>query len=77
MGRSAVVRPSGVLPRPSTSFVGRETELVQARGLLAGMRLLTLAGPGGSGKTRLAIELASRTQADPPRGALRVVGRGA
>jgi predicted ATPase/class 3 adenylate cyclase len=48
------------LPRPPSSFVGRERELedVVAR-LAAGTRLLTLTGPGGSGKTRLAIEAAS------------------
>ena len=53
-----------MLPRPSTSFVGRESELAQARGLLADTRLLTLTGPGGCGKTRLAIELAIRTLED-------------
>jgi DNA-binding SARP family transcriptional activator len=49
------------LPAPPTSFVGRESELEQLRGLLArpGCRLLTLLGPGGTGKTRLAIELAA------------------
>ena len=52
-----------MLPRPSTSFVGRESELAQARGLLDRTRLLTLTGPGGCGKTRLAIELASRMEA--------------
>jgi predicted ATPase len=57
-----------VLPRSSTSFVGRESELAQARGLLAGTRLLTLTGPGGCGKTRLAIELAGRTPEDFPQG---------
>ncbi len=47
------------LPRPPSSFVGRERELadVLAR-VAAGARLLTLTGPGGSGKTRLAIEAA-------------------
>jgi predicted ATPase len=50
----------GVLPRTPTSFVGRESELAEARGLLAGTRLLTLTGRGGCGKTRLAIELARR-----------------
>ena len=48
------------LPRPASSFVGREAEL--ARGDLAfedGARLVTLTGPGGTGKTRLAIEAAS------------------
>ena len=58
----------GVLPRPPTSFIGRETELAQARGLLAGTRLLTLTGSGGCGKTRLAIELAGRTPEDFPHG---------
>lgn len=48
------------LPRPVSSFIGRERELTEARDRLAGgARLLTLTGPGGSGKTRLAIELAS------------------
>jgi predicted ATPase/DNA-binding CsgD family transcriptional regulator len=57
-----------VLPRPSTSFVGRESELAQARQLLLGTRLLTLTGPGGCGKTRLAIELAGRSPEDFPHG---------
>jgi class 3 adenylate cyclase len=48
------------LPRPASLFVGREREVadVVAR-LRDGTRLLTLTGPGGSGKTRLAIEAAS------------------
>ena len=58
-----------MLPRSPTSFIGRESELAQARDLLAGTRLLTLTGPGGCGKTRLAIELASRTPEDFPDGA--------
>jgi predicted ATPase/DNA-binding CsgD family transcriptional regulator len=47
------------MPRPRTSFVGREYEIAQARDLLQGSRLLTLTGPGGCGKTRLAIALAA------------------
>jgi predicted ATPase len=47
------------LPLPLTSFVGREQELVQLEQLLLGGRLLTLTGPGGIGKTRLAIRLAA------------------
>ena len=47
------------LPRPRTSFVGREHEIAEARSLLQGNRLLTLTGPGGCGKTRLAIALAA------------------
>ena len=57
-----------MLPRPSTSFVGRESEPAQARKLLLGTRLLTLTGPGGCGKTRLAIELAGRSPEDFPHG---------
>ncbi len=48
------------LPVPVTSFVGREAELSQAEDLLASTRLLTVTGPGGTGKTRFAVELASR-----------------
>jgi predicted ATPase len=48
------------LPRPASSFVGRERELAEVTDLLQdGTRLLTLSGPGGSGKTRLAIEAAA------------------
>ena len=59
---------SGRLPRPLTSFVGRERELAEARRLLAGSCLLTLTGPGGSGKTRLSIELAAGAAGDYPDG---------
>jgi len=58
----------GRLPRPRTSFVGRENEIAQARHLLAHSRLLTLTGPGGCGKTRLAIALAARVVDDFPAG---------
>jgi predicted ATPase len=45
------------LPRPASSFVGRNKELEDIAALLQdGARLLTLTGPGGSGKTRLALE---------------------
>jgi predicted ATPase len=48
------------LPRPVSSFVGRERELGEVVALLQnGGRLVTLSGPGGSGKTRLAIEAAT------------------
>jgi predicted ATPase/DNA-binding CsgD family transcriptional regulator len=59
---------SGSLPRPLTSFIGRERELAEARRLLAGSCLLTLTGPGGSGKTRLSIELAAGAAGDYPDG---------
>ena len=58
----------GVLPPTPTSFIGRETELAQARGLLGDTRLLTLTGSGGCGKTRLAIELASSMPEEFPDG---------
>jgi predicted ATPase/class 3 adenylate cyclase len=48
------------LPRPASSFIGRETELGEVLSRIeAGARLITLTGPGGSGKTRLALEAAS------------------
>ena len=47
------------LPVQLTSFVGRETELREATALLARTRLLTLTGPGGTGKTRLSLQLAA------------------
>lgn len=50
---------SSSLPHSLTSFVGRERELERLTTLLLGTRLLTPTGPGGSGKTRLAIRLAS------------------
>ena len=48
------------LPRPASSFVGRDDELVEVLSRFEeGARLVTLTGPGGTGKTRLAIEAAA------------------
>jgi predicted ATPase len=48
------------LPRPASSFVGRETELSEVLTRIEdGARLVTLTGPGGTGKTRLALEAAT------------------
>lgn len=55
--------PAGNLPRPPTTFVGREAELELIAELLARERIVTLTGPGGSGKTRLAIEVGHATGA--------------
>lgn len=47
------------LPLQLTSFVGRQEEIAEVRHLIAGGRLLTLTGPGGIGKTRLALQVAN------------------
>ena len=54
------------LPRPTTPLVGREIEVARIAEILAGpeCRLLTLSGPGGIGKTRLAIAAAERMARD-------------
>lgn len=44
------------LPEQLTEFIGRETELAEAKRLLTNTRLLTILAPGGAGKTRLAIQ---------------------
>jgi predicted ATPase/class 3 adenylate cyclase len=56
--RSLDRRPNN-LPTQLTSFVGREKELGEAARLLETTRLLTLTGPGGTGKTRLSLQLAA------------------
>ena len=56
--RSLDARPNN-LPTQLTSFVGRERELAEAGGLLEANRLVTLTGPGGTGKTRLSLQVAA------------------
>ena len=52
-------RPHHNLPVQLSSFVGREAELAELKRMLAGSRLVTLTGVGGSGKTRLAVQAAT------------------
>lgn len=56
--RSLDARPNN-LPTQLTSFIGRERELEEAGRLLEGSRLVTLTGPGGTGKTRLGLQVAA------------------
>ena len=65
--RSLDARPNN-LPTQLTSFVGREAELREAAGLLESTRLLTLTGPGGTGKTRLSLQLAADVAVGYPDG---------
>jgi predicted ATPase/DNA-binding CsgD family transcriptional regulator len=62
--------PAGNLPAPLTSLIGREREIAQITDLLCQpeIRLVTLTGPGGVGKTRLAIATAERLRATFPDG---------
>ncbi|GIE64227.1 AfsR/SARP family transcriptional regulator [Actinoplanes palleronii] len=52
------------LPEPLTSFIGREADLARIDDLLVAGRLITVLGPGGAGKTRLATQAARRRRGD-------------
>ena len=58
------------LPVPATAFLGRESELAEVLSLLSSddVRLLTLTGPGGTGKTRLALQAAAEASEAFPDG---------
>ena len=58
LARSIAKEEYSNIPVPLTSFVGRQKELKEISRLLSSSRLLTLTGPGGVGKTRLAIQTA-------------------
>ncbi|GIG67588.1 BTAD domain-containing putative transcriptional regulator [Phytomonospora endophytica] len=72
LGQSPALAPPAPvrtnLPTPVTSLVGRDAAAGEVAGLLSHQRLVTLTGPGGVGKTRLAIEAASRAAASFPDG---------
>jgi predicted ATPase/DNA-binding SARP family transcriptional activator len=59
-GRGRDGAPPSNLPAQLTSFIGRDDDLTRLDVLLAGGRLVTVLGPGGAGKTRLALEAARR-----------------
>jgi len=62
--QSATALLRGNLPAEPNSFIGRERDLAELALLLGDVRALTLSGPGGIGKTRLAIRLARHVIAD-------------
>ena len=68
LGRRAEDRKTN-LRAELTSFVGKDADVAAVRELIAGHRLTTLIGPGGSGKTRLATETARTLLGDLPDGA--------
>jgi predicted ATPase/DNA-binding SARP family transcriptional activator len=59
---------AGFLPHPLTELVGREDERREVAGLLGRSRLVTLTGPGGIGKTRLALAVAAKAAPEFPDG---------
>src|SRR5438046_8223626 len=63
------VRRPGNLPAEATSFVGRRRELAELRRKLGTVRIVSLVGPGGVGKTRLAIRAAADLARGFPAGA--------
>jgi predicted ATPase len=67
-GRSDTVPPPHNLQPLLTTFVGRERDMREARQLLQRDRLLVIVGPGGCGKTRLAVQVATDTLQQYPGG---------
>jgi predicted ATPase len=65
---AAPTRSAAAPPAPVTPLVGRDSDLATLRSALTMARLVTLSGPGGIGKTRLAVEIAAAPP--PPEGAV-------
>src|SRR5258708_34387502 len=59
---------AGNLPAEPNAFIGRERDLADLVSMLGRVRMLTLRGPGGIGKTRLALKLAANLAEDYPDG---------
>jgi predicted ATPase/DNA-binding SARP family transcriptional activator len=66
------LRPRGNLPAEVSSFVGRDADVRGVRDLIGRHRLVTLTGPGGSGKTRLSVEVGGTLETALPDGVWRV-----
>jgi predicted ATPase/DNA-binding CsgD family transcriptional regulator len=66
---NAVAVAAHNLPAQLTSFIGRQKEIAEVRRLLTDNRLVTLTGVGGTGKTRLAAQVATELASDFPNGA--------
>ena len=62
--QSVVAQPWSPIPQPANTFIGREAEQRELRTLLATHRLVTVAGSGGIGKTRLVLRLGAELDAD-------------
>lgn len=63
-GRPSAPEPFGNSPVPVTSFVGREREVAELTEVIPRQRLVSLKGPGGAGKTRLALRVAQELAAE-------------
>jgi predicted ATPase/DNA-binding XRE family transcriptional regulator len=71
---AAPAGPTGAIPMPPTPIIGRDDDLAELRRLLTtgGSRLITIVGPTGVGKTRLALEIAHRMSSEFTHGSLLV-----
>lgn len=67
--RPSIERAPNNLPGQLTSFIGRRRERAEVRRLFGSSRAVTLTGPGGSGKTRIAIQVATDMLNEQPDGA--------